>query len=153
MSQQQLGRGSPTSGAVGPLPTAGPDSPPARFVGRLGSLGCAAAGYGVFQALFGVLPDSLGGPAAKWLVSGVSGIGTAVAAWLAFGPFRGRGFKRKLPIRTAEGERGFAVQQETDFDYVTDRLQFGDRLLAQDAGQRSGDGIRVGLSGDFEDAG
>ncbi|MGW3955690.1 hypothetical protein ACWEKM_33330 [Streptomyces sp. NPDC004752] len=83
MSQQQLGRGPLRSGAADPVPAPDAGSPPARFVGWLGGLGCVAAGYGVFQGLFGVLPDSLGGPAAKWLVSGVSGLGTAVAAWLA----------------------------------------------------------------------
>jgi hypothetical protein len=127
LSQQQLGRGSPTSGAVG-LPTAGPGSPPARFVGWLGGLGCAAAGYGVFQALFGVLPDSLGGPAAKWLVSGVSGIGTAVAAWLAAVLLRvratGAGQAATVPVRASAGTPGplpglFASAYETLAGEVT----------------------------------
>ncbi|WP_307623061.1 hypothetical protein [Streptomyces sp. V3I7] len=66
------------------------ESPPERFVGWLGSLGCAAAGYGVFQALLGVLPDSLGGDFAKWLVSGVSGVAVGLAAWLAAALLRAR---------------------------------------------------------------
>jgi hypothetical protein len=74
---------------------AGPDggpapSPPARFVGWLGGLGGAAAGYGVFQGLFGVLPDSLDGQLAKYLIAGVSGLGTAAAAWLAAALVRAR---------------------------------------------------------------
>ncbi|MGW7381996.1 hypothetical protein [Streptomyces sp. NPDC054794] len=90
MSQQQLGRGPLRSDGANPAPPDDRDPPSARFVGRLGSLGCAAAGYGVFQALFGILPDSLGGTPAKWLVSLVSGVGTALAAWLAAALLRTR---------------------------------------------------------------
>ena len=82
MSQQQLGRRPLRTDRTTPPEPGGP-SETARFVGWLGSLGCAAAGYGVFQFLFGVLPDSLGGQPARYLVAGVSGIGTGVAAWLA----------------------------------------------------------------------
>ncbi|MGC9541396.1 hypothetical protein [Streptomyces sp. UG1] len=95
MSQQQLGRGPLRSRRPGPTPPA-PDgersdnSPPARFVGWLGGLGAAAAGYGVFQFLFSVLPDSIDGAAARYLISGVSGLGTFVAAWLAAGLLRAR---------------------------------------------------------------
>ncbi|MFF4801407.1 hypothetical protein ACFY1U_23920 [Streptomyces sp. NPDC001351] len=88
MSQQQLGRGPLRSDGTAPEP--GGPSEAARFVGWLGSLGCAAAGYAVFQFLFGVLPGSLGGEAAKYLISGVSGIGTGVAAWLAAALLRAR---------------------------------------------------------------
>ncbi|MEU6260919.1 hypothetical protein [Streptomyces sp. NPDC047043] len=88
MSQQQLGRGPLRSDGAAPEP--GGPSEAARFVGWLGSLGCAAAGYAVFQFLFGVLPDSLGGDAARYLVAGVSGIGTAAAAWLAAALVRAR---------------------------------------------------------------
>ncbi|MFF4252391.1 hypothetical protein ACFY1L_14395 [Streptomyces sp. NPDC001663] len=88
MSQQQLGRGPLRSDSAAPEP--GGPSEAARFVGWLGSLGCAAAGYAVFQFLFGVLPDSLGGDAARYLVAGVSGIGTAAAAWLAAALVRAR---------------------------------------------------------------
>ena len=69
MSQPQLGRGPLRDRQPGPTPPA-PDeetpdgSPPARFVGWLGGLGAAAAGYGVFQFLFSVLPDSIDGSAA-----------------------------------------------------------------------------------------
>lgn len=72
---------------------AGPDggaSRPGRFVGWLGGLGCLAAGYGVFQFLFQVLPGSLGGEAAKYLIASVSGFGTALAAWLAAALVRAR---------------------------------------------------------------
>ncbi|MER7373833.1 hypothetical protein [Streptomyces lanatus] len=67
-----------------------PTSPPARFVGWLGGLGAAAAGYGVFQFLFSVLPGSIDGATARYLISGVSGLGTFVAAWLAAGLLRAR---------------------------------------------------------------
>lgn len=95
MSQQQLGRGPSRSRRPQPSPPA-PDgepaagSPPARFVGWLGGLGAAAAGYAVFQALFGILPDSLDGSAARYLISGVSGLGTFVAVWLAAALLRAR---------------------------------------------------------------
>ncbi|TXS42348.1 hypothetical protein EAO75_32840 [Streptomyces sp. uw30] len=95
MSQQQLGRGPLRSRRPDPAPTS-PDadhpdtSPPARFVGWLGGLGAAAAGYGVFQFLFSVLPDSIDGSAARYVISGVSGLGTFVAAWLAAGLLRAR---------------------------------------------------------------
>ncbi|MBQ1093820.1 hypothetical protein [Streptomyces sp. B93] len=91
MTQQRLGRGPLRT--PDPAPPTGPDaggSPPARFVGWLGGLGCLAAGYAVFQFLFGVLPDSLGGEAARYLVAGVSGVGTGVAAWLAAALLRAR---------------------------------------------------------------
>jgi hypothetical protein len=90
LSQQQLGRRPLRTDRTTPPEPGGP-SETARFVGWLGSLGCAAAGYGVFQFLFGVLPDSLGGEPARYLVAGVSGIGTGVAAWLAAALVRARG--------------------------------------------------------------
>ncbi|MEU3253585.1 hypothetical protein [Streptomyces sp. NPDC006997] len=93
MSSQQLGRGPLRAAGPDPTPPTGPDgdgSPPARFVGWLGSLGCLAAGYAVFQFLFGVLPDSLGGETARYLISGVSGLGTGAAAWLAAALLRAR---------------------------------------------------------------
>ncbi|MCI3271513.1 hypothetical protein [Streptomyces cylindrosporus] len=89
MSQQQLGRGPLRTGDDG-TPVPARPSETARFVGWLGSLGCAAAGYAVFQFLFGVLPDSLGGTAARYVISGLSGIGTGVAAWLAAALVRAR---------------------------------------------------------------
>ncbi|MGW1210137.1 hypothetical protein ACWD5F_10915 [Streptomyces sp. NPDC002499] len=89
MSQQQLGRG-PLRSDDSTAPEPGGPSEAARFVGWLGSLGCATAGYVVFQFLFGLLPDSLGGDAARYLISGVSGIGTAAAAWLAAALVRAR---------------------------------------------------------------
>lgn len=92
MSQQRLGRDPLRPVRAGPSPT-GPDdgaSRPVRFVGWLGGLGCVAAGYGVFQFLFQVLPGSLGGETAKYLVSSVSGVGTALAAWLAAALVRAR---------------------------------------------------------------
>ncbi|WP_369274171.1 hypothetical protein AB5J55_33410 [Streptomyces sp. R11] len=95
MSQQQLGRGPLRPRQPRPDPPA-PDedpsdtSPPARFVGWLGGLGAAAAGYGVFQFLFSVLPDSLDGSAARYVISGVSGLATFVAAWLAAALLRAR---------------------------------------------------------------
>lgn len=98
MSQQQLGRGPLRPPGATPAPPDDSGTPPARFVGWLGSLGCAAAGYGVFQFLFGVLPDSLGGELAKWLVSGVSGVGTGLAAWLAAALLKARSAR---PARTA----------------------------------------------------
>ena len=72
-------------------------SPPARFVGWLGGLGGAVAGYGVFQFLFEVLPDTVDGQLAKYLIAGVSGLGTAVAGWLAAGLVRARGERPGRP--------------------------------------------------------
>ena len=89
MSQQQLGRG-PLRSDDSTAPEPGGSGEAARFVGWLGSLGCATAGYVVFQFLFGLLPDSLGGDAARYLIAGVSGIGTAAAAWLAAALVRAR---------------------------------------------------------------
>ena len=87
MPQQQLRR-SPSRPA--PTPSGPGASQPARFVGWLGGLGCATAGYGVFQFLFEVLPDSVSGAFAKYLIAGVSGLGTAAAAWLAAALVRAR---------------------------------------------------------------
>jgi hypothetical protein len=44
----------------------------------------------VFQSLFGILPDSIGGELARYLVAGVSGVGTFAAAWLAAALVRAR---------------------------------------------------------------
>ncbi|MEF9907387.1 hypothetical protein [Streptomyces sp. P9-A2] len=93
LSQRQLGRGPlrPTP-PEGPAPS-GPDdgtSRPIRSVGLLGGLGCAVAGYAVFQFLFEVLPPSLGGETAKYLIASVSGLGTALSAWLAAALLRAR---------------------------------------------------------------
>ncbi|MGW3145305.1 hypothetical protein ACWDG1_11625 [Streptomyces sp. NPDC001177] len=60
-----------------------------RLVGWLGGLGAAAAGYGVFQFLFEVLPDIGTGPA-RYLLAGVSGLGTAATTWLAAALVRAR---------------------------------------------------------------
>ncbi|PWJ03763.1 hypothetical protein DKG34_31260 [Streptomyces sp. NWU49] len=92
MSHQRLGRGPSRTADPDPEP-APPDEGaprPVRFVGWLGGLGCVAAGYGVFQFLFQVLPGSLGGETARYLVSAVSGLGTALAAWLAAALVRAR---------------------------------------------------------------
>ncbi|CAM5226806.1 hypothetical protein SGRIM128S_02789 [Streptomyces griseomycini] len=60
---QQLGRGPLRPTGPDPEPSSPDDdaSRPARLVGRLGGLGCAAAGYGVFQFLLRVPPGSLDG--------------------------------------------------------------------------------------------
>lgn len=99
MSQQQLGRGPLRSG--GPRPEPGGPGEAARFVGWLGSLGCVAAGYAVFQFLFTVLPNSLDGEAARYLISGVSGLGTAAAAWLAAALLRARSGTEPVPVLAA----------------------------------------------------
>lgn len=98
MSQQQLGRGPLTPGG-GPAPVRVPSgddpaSPSARFIGWLGGLGGAAAGGVVFQSLLEVLPDSLNGQLAKYLIAGVSGLGTAAVAWLAAALVRSRAADR-----------------------------------------------------------
>ncbi|MGY0070690.1 hypothetical protein ACWZEH_28725 [Streptomyces sp. QTS137] len=93
LSQQQLGRGSSRPASPDDPTPSGPDTGtfrPTRFVGWLGGFGCAAAGYAVFQFLFEVLPDSLDGEAAKYLIASVSGLGTALAAWLAAALLRAR---------------------------------------------------------------
>nr|WSY50667.1 hypothetical protein OG999_11430 [Streptomyces sp. NBC_00886] len=75
-------------GSPEPVPPGG--SPPARFVGWLGRFGCVAAGYAVFQFLFEVLPDSIDGAPAKYLISGLSGLATAGMTWLAAALLRAR---------------------------------------------------------------
>lgn len=106
---QQLGRGPVrTTGRPDPAPPGGPDdggSPPTRFVGWLGSLGCAAAGYAVFQFLFQVLPSSLDGEPAKYLIAGISGLGTGVAAWLAAALLRERARSAAMPPAPTAGAR------------------------------------------------
>ncbi|MET9973251.1 hypothetical protein ABZZ80_47290, partial [Streptomyces sp. NPDC006356] len=91
-SRKVNGVGIRTAGLGDPSPDEEPaaGSPPARFVGWLGGLGAAAAGYGVFQFLFSVLPNSIDGAASRYLISGVSGLGTFVAAWLAAALLRAR---------------------------------------------------------------
>lgn len=69
-------------------------SPPARFVGWLGGLGCAAAGYGVFQFVFEVVPGSMSGQPATYVIAGVSGLCTAAITWLAAGLVRARAAER-----------------------------------------------------------
>lgn len=100
MSQQHLRRGPlrpVRTDPPPPEPDGGGDSRPGRFVGWLGGLGCAAAGYGVFQFLFQVLPGSLGGEAAKYLIASVSGFATALAAWLAAALVRARAAEAARP--------------------------------------------------------
>ncbi|MDO0910700.1 hypothetical protein QQM39_07510 [Streptomyces sp. DT2A-34] len=136
MSQQQLGRGPLRSRQTRPTPPA-PDeetpdsSPPARFVGWLGGLGCVAAGYGVFQFLFSVLPGSLEGSAARYLIAGISGLGTSIAAWLAAALLRARAAAGERapgaavgPAAMAPGApgplpRAFASAYETLVDQVS----------------------------------
>ncbi|MFJ9249889.1 hypothetical protein [Streptomyces sp. NPDC101776] len=72
-----------TSGAPGPVA-------PSRFVGWLGRFGCLAAGYAVFQFLFGVLPDAIDGEPAKYLIAGLSGLATTGMTWLAAALLRAR---------------------------------------------------------------
>ncbi|MEU1452585.1 hypothetical protein [Streptomyces avermitilis] len=123
MSQQQLRRGPSRSGTA---PVAPGGSRPSRFVGWLGGLGCAAAGYGVFQFLFGVLPDSVTGTPAKYVIAGVSGLGTAAAAWLAAALVRARAAvpaagPAPIPSTTAPGPlpQIFAGAYDTLADQVT----------------------------------
>ncbi|MBC2904453.1 terpene cyclase/mutase family protein [Streptomyces sp. PSKA01] len=95
MSQQQRGHGPLSSRQPGrTLPAPHEESadspPPARFVGWLGGLGAVAAGYGVFQFLFSVLPGSFEGSAARYVIAGVSGLGICIAAWLVAALLRAR---------------------------------------------------------------
>lgn len=87
MSQQQLRRG-PSRPDPDPHLPHGPR--PARIVRWLGGLGCAAAGYAVFQSLVGVLPGSIDGESARYAIAVVSGLATAVAAWLSAALLRTR---------------------------------------------------------------
>ncbi|WP_327397130.1 hypothetical protein [Streptomyces phaeochromogenes] len=87
MSQQQLRRG-PSRPDPDPHLPHGPR--PARIVRWLGGLGCAAAGYAVFQSLVGVLPGSIDGESARYAIAVVSGLATAVAAWLSAALLRSR---------------------------------------------------------------
>lgn len=64
--------------------------PGARFVRWLGGFGSLAAGYAVFQFLFGVLPDNLGGEPARYAIAVTSGLGIAAAAWLSAALVRAR---------------------------------------------------------------
>lgn len=87
MSQPQLRRG-PSRPDPDPHLPHGPR--PARIVRWLGGLGCAAAGYAVFQSLVGVLPGSIDGESARYVIAVVSGLATAVAAWLSAALLRSR---------------------------------------------------------------
>ncbi|MEU9187797.1 hypothetical protein AB0D14_25300 [Streptomyces sp. NPDC048484] len=87
MSQQQLRRG-PSRPDPEPHVPHGPR--PARLVRWLGGFGAAAAGYTVFQSLVGLLPDNIGGQSARYAIAGVSGLGTAAAAWLSAALLRAR---------------------------------------------------------------
>ncbi|MEU6992634.1 hypothetical protein ABZ953_18500 [Streptomyces sp. NPDC046465] len=82
-------RGS-TDPAGHPVPPAPPPAPRPGLVARLGRLAPAAVGYGVFQALVGLLPDGLFGDAARYSLAVVSGLGTGVSAWLAGALLRAR---------------------------------------------------------------
>ncbi|MFI1415880.1 hypothetical protein ACH4Y0_39070 [Streptomyces sp. NPDC020707] len=88
MSQPQLRRG-PLRPDPEPHIPHGPR--PARLVRRLGGLGAVGAGYAVFQSLVGVLPDNIGGQTARYTIAVVSGLGTALAAWLSAALLRARG--------------------------------------------------------------
>ncbi|MGW2290193.1 hypothetical protein [Streptomyces phaeochromogenes] len=87
MSQPQLRRG-PSRPDPDPHLPHGPR--PARIVRWLGGLGCVAAGYAVFQSLVGVLPGSIDGESARYAIAVVSGLATAVAAWLSAALLRSR---------------------------------------------------------------
>ncbi|WP_202918462.1 hypothetical protein [Streptomyces cavernae] len=109
MSQQQLRRGSLRSDPPAAPPAPGSPRPASRLVGWLGGFGCLAAGYAVFQSLVGILPGSLDGEPARYAIAAVSGLGTAVAAWLAAALVRARvaeserGRVRALPIAPLSG--------------------------------------------------
>jgi hypothetical protein len=68
-----------------------------------------AAAYAVFQALLGTLPDSLGGEAARYLIAGISGVGTGLAAWLAAALVKARSAAAspasRLVVRTSAAAR------------------------------------------------
>ncbi|MGI5193962.1 hypothetical protein ACQEVY_10025 [Streptomyces sp. CA-288835] len=104
MTQQQLGRGPLRTDPEPPVPH-GPRPP--RFVRWLGGFGCAAAGYAVFQALFGLLPDSIEGQAARYAIAGVAGLGTALSAWLAAELLRARS-ERNAPAGNGQFTAGSA---------------------------------------------
>ncbi|BCL26819.1 hypothetical protein ACFFS2_00035 [Streptomyces aurantiacus] len=87
MSQPQLRRG-PLRRDPEPHAPHGPR--PARLVRWLGGFGAVAAGYAVFQSLVGILPDNIGGQSARYGIAVVSGLGTAVAAWLSAAVLRAR---------------------------------------------------------------
>ncbi|MFF1451403.1 hypothetical protein ACFVYF_25185 [Streptomyces sp. NPDC058274] len=90
MSQQQLGRGPLRRGLAPSGPGPEPGTPVRRLVGWLGGFSCLAAGYGVFQFLFSVLPNGIDGQPARYVIAGVSGFGTAAAAWLSAALVRAR---------------------------------------------------------------
>lgn len=56
----------------------------------LARFGPVAVGYAVFQALVGLLPDSLFGDTARYALAVVSGLGTGLAVWLAAALIRAR---------------------------------------------------------------
>jgi len=88
LSQPQLRRG--PLGRPDPEPHVPHGPRPARLIRWLGGLGAAAAGYAVFQSLVGVLPNSIGGQSARYTIAVVSGLATAVAAWLSAALLRAR---------------------------------------------------------------
>ncbi|MDQ1035458.1 hypothetical protein QFZ75_001874 [Streptomyces sp. V3I8] len=87
MSQHQLRHG-PSRPDPEPHVPHGPR--PARLVRWLGGFGAAAAGYAVFQSVFGLLPDNLGGQSARYAIALVNGLGTALAVWLSAALLRAR---------------------------------------------------------------
>ncbi|MEU7580225.1 hypothetical protein AB0B50_21815 [Streptomyces sp. NPDC041068] len=96
-------RGS-TDPAGPPAPPEPPPGPPSgRLVAWLGRFGPIAVGYAVFQALVGLLPDSLYGDTARYSLAVVSGLGTGLSVWLAGALIRARGAADGEPVGTLDG--------------------------------------------------
>ncbi|WP_234362960.1 hypothetical protein [Streptomyces formicae] len=91
----------PTGPPVPPDPP--PEPPPGRIVAWLGRFGPLAVAYAVFQALVGLLPESLFGDAARYSLAVVSGVGTGACAWLAGALLRARSAARGQGPEDGEG--------------------------------------------------
>ncbi|WP_327687760.1 hypothetical protein [Streptomyces tubercidicus] len=81
-----------------PVPDPGPPSAaapralsPSRLLPWLARLGVPAAAFAVFQGLLGILPENLGGEAARYCVAATAGAGVGAVVWLAAALLRARG--------------------------------------------------------------